>query len=217
MAQAANENVSERTPPYARLIAPVIRSFPNFDLFFIKSLRERAVQLLRLKPGDRVLDAGCGPGGSFPYLVDAVGPSGEVVGIEISPEMAAGARTRAARNGWHNVQVIESPAQTAALEGTFAGLVVLGAPDVYASPSALANLLPHMAAGASVVAFGAKLSNRPLGGLLSSLAGLALSKLSFASTPPLALMNPGSCWRITQGKWKSRSTSSAACFSLLEQ
>ena len=96
----------ELTPPYFRYVIGLIRPFPNFDIFFIKPLRQKAVQLLQLKPGDRVLDVGCGPGGTFPYLVDAVGPSGDVVGVEISPEVAINARRRIAKNGWSNVQVI---------------------------------------------------------------------------------------------------------------
>jgi len=67
------------TPPYGHL-ARLLRSFPDFDPYFIKPLRQKAVELLDLKDGDRVLDVGCGPGGSFPYLVHAVGQSGEVVG-----------------------------------------------------------------------------------------------------------------------------------------
>jgi hypothetical protein len=46
----------ELTPLYARLLVHLIRPFPNFDLFFIKSLREKAVQCLQLKPGDRALN-----------------------------------------------------------------------------------------------------------------------------------------------------------------
>jgi hypothetical protein len=34
----------ELTPPYARYLVPLIRPFPNFDLFFVKSLRQRAVR-----------------------------------------------------------------------------------------------------------------------------------------------------------------------------
>jgi ubiquinone/menaquinone biosynthesis C-methylase UbiE len=88
------------TPPYARYLVHLIRPFPDFDFSFIKPLRRKAVQLLQLKPGDRVMDTGCGPGGSFPSLVDAVGSAGEVVGVEISPEIAINARRRIQKNGW---------------------------------------------------------------------------------------------------------------------
>src|SRR5215510_9126441 len=94
------------TPPYGYLIR-LFRYFPDFDPPFIKSVRQKAVELLNLKAGDRVLDVGCGPGGSFPYLVHAVGQSGEVVGVEISPEISVNARRRIAKNGWRNVQLIE--------------------------------------------------------------------------------------------------------------
>ena len=105
-------NNRELTPPYARYLVRLIRPFPDFDVFFIKSLRQRAVHLLQLMPGDRVLDTGCGPGGSFPYLLDAVGPSGEVVGVEISPEIAINARKRIEKNGWNNVRVTVADART---------------------------------------------------------------------------------------------------------
>jgi cyclopropane fatty-acyl-phospholipid synthase-like methyltransferase len=82
------------------------------------------VELLHLKAGDRVLDVGCGPGGSFPYLVHAVGQSGQVIGVEISPEMSINARRRIAKNGWRNVQVIEA-AQDVHLTGLFDGLLCL--------------------------------------------------------------------------------------------
>jgi|SRR5215470_263360 len=75
------------TPPYFRYLARLIRPFPDFDFSFIRPVRQKAVELLNLRHGDRVLDLGCGPGGSFPYLVAAVGPSGQVVGVEISPEV----------------------------------------------------------------------------------------------------------------------------------
>jgi precorrin-6B methylase 2 len=173
----------ELTPPYARFLVHVIRPFPNFDFFFVKSLRQRAVQLLQLKPGDRVVDAGCGFGGSFPYLVDSVGSSGEVVGVEISPQMAINARKRIAANGWSNVRIVEGRAQTVKLEGEFQGMVMFAAPDVYASAQALENLLPHLANDARIVVFGAKVlhSSRRL----SSSFRYAFSHLTFSSTPEL--------------------------------
>jgi ubiquinone/menaquinone biosynthesis C-methylase UbiE len=83
---------NEQTPACVHYLARLIRPFPNFDFFFIKSLRQAAVDALRLQKGNRVLDVRCGPGGTFPYLVEAVGSSGEVVGIEISPEVAINAK-----------------------------------------------------------------------------------------------------------------------------
>jgi len=138
------------TPRYARYLVHLIRPFPNFDPFFIKSLRQKAVQLLQLKPGDRVLDVGCGPGGSFPYLVEAVGPSGEVVGVEISPEIAINARRRIEKNRWNNVRVIEGDAKTVKLNGTFNGSLLYAAAEVYASSHALDNLFPYLTNDARV-------------------------------------------------------------------
>lgn len=176
---------NERTPPYVRYLARLIRPFPNYDFFFMKSLRDRAVAVLRLQPGSRVLDVGCGPGGAFPYLVNAVGPSGQVVGVEISPEVAVNARKRIEANRWTNVQVVEDDARTVKLNGKFDGLVLFAAPDVYASSQALANLLPYLRPDARVVAFGAKLSRHHLAGV-PNLIFRCLMKLSFSSTPKLS-------------------------------
>ena len=134
----------ELTPPYYRYLVHLIRPFPNFDLFFVRALRQKAVRTLQLKAGSRVLDVGCGPGGSFPYLLEAVGPSGEVVGVEISPEVAINARRRIEANRWRNVHVVEGDARTVQLNGNFDGMVLLGAPDAYASPQAVDNLFRYL-------------------------------------------------------------------------
>jgi len=146
-------------------------------------VRQKAVELLHLKQGDRVLDLGCGMGGSIPYLVRAVGPSGQVVGIEISPEVALNARSRIERNQWRNVQVIEADARTVDLTGTFDGALMFAAADVYASQEALDNFLPHLRDNARVVAFGAKTSANRLGWILNPFLRMAFSKLSFPTTP----------------------------------
>jgi ubiquinone/menaquinone biosynthesis C-methylase UbiE len=59
--------------------------------------RRRAVDALRLRPGQRVLDVGCGTGLNFPLLAEAVGPSGLVVGTDLSGGMLGQARDRRAR------------------------------------------------------------------------------------------------------------------------
>jgi ubiquinone/menaquinone biosynthesis C-methylase UbiE len=172
------------TPPYVRYLARLIRPFPNRDFFFIKSLRQKAVESLQLAAGSRVIDAGCGPGGTFPYLIAAVGPLGEVVGVEISPEAAINARKRIEANHWKNVHLVVGDARTVQLAGMFDGLVMFAAPDVYASLEAIANLFAYLKPGARVVIFGAKVSCRRLGVLPNSVLQV-LMKLSFSTTPAL--------------------------------
>ena len=169
------------TPPYGYLIR-LFRPFPNFDPPFIKPVRQKAVELLNLKAGDRVLDVGCGPGGSFPYLVNAVGESGEVVAVEISPEISVNARRRITKNGWKNVHLIEAAAQDVHLTGPFDGLLMFAAADVYGSEEALENIFPNLRDNARVAAFGAKLSNRGLGTSLNPVLRM-LFNLSFSTTP----------------------------------
>jgi protein-L-isoaspartate O-methyltransferase len=171
------------TPLYARLLLGLVKPFPDFDFSFIKPMRKRAVRSLRLKPGDRVLDVGCGMGGSFPFLAEAVGPSGEVLGVEISPQAVASARRRIDKNGWPNVQVVQAAAETVSLSGIYDALLMFAAPDVYASEAALANILPHLKAGSRIVFFGAKRSQHRVAGVLNALLKQGLSRLSFATTP----------------------------------
>jgi ubiquinone/menaquinone biosynthesis C-methylase UbiE len=56
-----------------------------------------AVAALGLHPGDRVLDAGCGTGRALPALRAAVGATGVVVGVDLTPAMLQAA-VRAGRD-----------------------------------------------------------------------------------------------------------------------
>lgn len=170
------------TPPYVRYLGRLTGHFPDFDFSFVKPVRQRAVELLNLKPGDRVLDAGCGSGGSFPYLVRAVGSAGQVTGVEISPGSAKSARNRIKKNNWGNIEVIESAAQTVSLTDTFDGLLMFAAADVYASEGALENIFPRLKNNARVVFFGAKLSRTHMGVILNPIFRM-LFKFSFSTTP----------------------------------
>ncbi|MEM7443956.1 MAG: class I SAM-dependent methyltransferase [Pseudomonadota bacterium] len=62
----------------------------------------KAVELADLQPGDRVLDFGCGTGASALPAAHAVGPSGEVIGIDIAEAMLDRARHKAAAEGLEN-------------------------------------------------------------------------------------------------------------------
>jgi len=58
----------------------------------IHGYRQYFCGLLPCRPGDRVLDAGCGIGGNARQLVSQVGASGRIVGLDISRHMARRAR-----------------------------------------------------------------------------------------------------------------------------
>jgi len=62
----------------------------------IDPLGRIAIERLRVAEGERVLDVGCGCGQTLLQLAERVGPSGQVLGVDISPPMLARARELAA-------------------------------------------------------------------------------------------------------------------------
>jgi len=83
-----------------------------FDwLFFLPpGLRKHAVDRLSLKHGDCVLEAGCGSGRNFPFLRDAVGSTGRIYGVDLSPGMLRRARKLRDRHHWTNIHLTEGDA-----------------------------------------------------------------------------------------------------------
>ncbi|GAB3668593.1 class I SAM-dependent methyltransferase [Nocardioides korecus] len=73
--------------------------------------RTHAIPALGLQEGSRVLDVGCGTGLNFPLLLEAVGKSGQVVGVDRSPEMLEVARRKAVRRPPGNVVLVEADAE----------------------------------------------------------------------------------------------------------
>lgn len=55
------------------------------------------LELLDVQPGHRVLDVGCGSGWTTALLGDLVGPAGEVVGVEVVPELTEWGRANLRR------------------------------------------------------------------------------------------------------------------------
>ena len=56
-----------------------------------------------LKPGETVLDLGCGGGFDCFLAVREVGESGQVIGVDMTPEMISKARSNADKAGYQNV------------------------------------------------------------------------------------------------------------------
>jgi len=67
----------------------------------------------KLPRGARVLEPGCGTGRLTAILADAVGPTGRVVALDISPGMVQACRARVAGREW--VQVLEAAVEEVAI------------------------------------------------------------------------------------------------------
>jgi arsenite methyltransferase len=59
--------------------------------------RADTLSRLAIRPGERVLDIGSGPGFLAADMAEATGPGGQVVGVDLSPQMVARAPARAAQ------------------------------------------------------------------------------------------------------------------------
>jgi len=60
--------------------------------------------IAELKEGEIVLDLGSGAGVDVFLAADRVGPSGRVIGVDMTEEMVAKARSIASEHGYHNVE-----------------------------------------------------------------------------------------------------------------
>ncbi len=87
-----------------------------------------------LRPGQTVVDLGSGAGNDVFIARAAVGETGRVIGVDMTPEMVAKARENAARRGFHNVEFhlgdIESlPVADAAADVVVSNCVLNLVPD----------------------------------------------------------------------------------------
>ena len=75
-----------------------------------RAQRLQAVQALGLRPGDTVVDIACGTGLNFPLIEQAIGPSGRIVGVDLTDAMLAQAQHRIEPNGWSNISLVQADA-----------------------------------------------------------------------------------------------------------
>lgn len=87
-------------PAPALVIDTYTRAADTFDgLPFWHHYGRLTADLAALRPGDRVLDLCCGTGASALPAARAVGPTGSVLGVDLTPALIEVARAHAARAG----------------------------------------------------------------------------------------------------------------------
>ena len=102
-----------------------VESFAGVGFFF---------DLAALRPGEAVVDLGSGSGMDVFYAASEVGPSGQVLGIDFTPEQLDKARSLAAAAGLGNVDFLEAhidvlPVMAKSVDCVISNGVVNLAPD----------------------------------------------------------------------------------------
>ncbi|GAA2630695.1 class I SAM-dependent methyltransferase [Streptomyces vastus] len=150
-----------------------------------------AVAELGLREGDHVLDAGCGTGRALPPLREAVGPSGVVLGADLTPAMLDAA-ARAGRDGAGRLllaDVAALPLRTASIDAVFAAGLVAHLP----------NPAENLRELARVVRPGGKLALfHPIGrAALAARQGRQITASDLRAEASLGPLLSGSGWRMT--------------------
>lgn len=157
-------------------------------------LRERAVGALGLDGGETVVDLGCGTGATLPYLRDAVGPDGRVLGVDLTPELLSRARRRT--RGWENVAVVRGDATRPPLSGDVDAVVASFVVGMLPDPAAAVDRwLDLLVPGGRVAILDAASSPRRIGAPLAPLFSLFVrlgaprGPANRGGEPPIAVLD----------------------------
>jgi arsenite methyltransferase len=99
-----------------------------------------------LAPGERVVDVGCGAGIDSLIAARMVGPTGRVIGVDMTPAMVERARNSADAGAFANVRFEHGLAESLPVEDAWADLVISNGvlnlfPDKFAGLQEMARVL----------------------------------------------------------------------------
>lgn len=150
-------NKQEVRQCYSRLAPIYDVALWGYRLLGVRRHRRRAVAALHLRPGDTVVDMGCGTGLNFLYLREVVGPKGRLVGVDLSGAMLERARSRVEHAGWQNIELVEADLTEyrfpKKLDGALATFALEIVPEYDAVIRRVADVLPP---GKRLALFGLK-------------------------------------------------------------
>ena len=114
-------------PESSRRIAAIFdRAAATYDgvgVPWFQPIADRLVEEVRPAPGERVLDVGCGRGAALFPLAEAVGPAGQVTGIDLSSGMIEATGAEVAARGVANVALAVMDASAPSLPAGSADLL----------------------------------------------------------------------------------------------
>ncbi len=117
----------------------------------LAGLGDAAIEAAAVQRGEAVLDVGCGCGATTLLLAERTGPTGRVLGADISPSMTQVARERVAAAGHEQATAVVADAQVvdaASLGGSFDVIFSRFGVMFFADPvAAFVNLRGHMKPG----------------------------------------------------------------------
>ena len=126
-----------------------------------KRLRQETIGSLHLQIGQTVLDVGCGTGRNFPLILEKIGPTGKLVGVDYTSDMLARAQERVKHEGWKNVELIQGDAARIELGRKFdSALSTLAVSVIPDYRSALDRMHAHVKPGRYLAIGDTKRSSR---------------------------------------------------------
>lgn len=130
------------------------RWLAHLDRFegMIAPIGQALISRAAFRPDERVVDVGCGAGGTSIEIARLVGPQGAVLGIDISPQLIEAAQRRGQAARVDNVSFRCADAAIAEIDGPrydhlFSRFGLMFFPD---APAAIANLHTYLRAGGRV-------------------------------------------------------------------
>jgi SAM-dependent methyltransferase len=158
---------------WAGLYDAIAKGFPR-----IGAVRRRAVDACRLEPGDTVVEMGCGTGANLGYLREAVGPTGRVVGVDVTRPMLDRARKRYRDDD--TVHLVHGDAATPPVDGPVDAVLATFVSGMFRDPAGVVHGWCDLVGDGHVVLVDAGPSRRASAKPLNA----AFRAATVLSTPP---------------------------------